>query len=315
MKYGIGTQSKNVVYSSNPEEGFRRLSKAGFNCCDFSLNDYLKNIKIYKGEFNRFFDKSIDEIYDFFLPFKDGAKDAGIEINQMHMPYPIFVPGGDEEKNHYLWNIVAPKSMEVCNFFGCKNIVVHGLKLIDLLGSESVEWSETERFLDSIIPYAIDHGITICIENLYNSNKSGTRKVDGPCCDVNRNVERIDRINERYDAEVMGFCFDTGHANLVNIDFEHFITTLGHRLKVLHMHDNDGIGDLHQLPFVFTKTRENKSSTDWDGFIRGMKNIEFDQVLSFETAPVLTAFPDEMKDDCLRMIARTGEYFWDKINE
>lgn len=37
------------------------------------------------------------------------------------------------------------------------------------------------------------------------------------------------------------FCFDTGHANFVGIDFEKFITTLGNRLKVLHLHDNDGI--------------------------------------------------------------------------
>ena len=111
----------------------------------------------------------------------------------------------------------------------------------------------------------------------------------------------------------MGFCFDTGHANLVGIDFEDFITTIGNRLKVLHIHDNDGIGDLHQIPFTFTKNRENVSSTDWEGFIRGLRKIRFDKVLSFETAPVLSAFPEMMKQDVLGFLAGIGRYFAGEI--
>ena len=94
---------------------------------------------------------------------------------------------------------------------------------------------------------------------------------------------------------------------------ERFITGLGHRVKVLHIHDNDGVMDLHQIPFTFTKTRENKASTDWDGFVRGLKNIRYDRVLNFETAPVLSAFPEEMKQDALAFIAKVGEYFSGKI--
>ena len=111
----------------------------------------------------------------------------------------------------------------------------------------------------------------------------------------------------------MGFCFDTGHANLVGIDFEDFIKTLDYRLKVLHIHDNDGIGDLHQMPFTFTRSRENTASTDWEGFIRGLRAIGYQGVLSFETAPVLTAFPEEMKKDVLKLIVRVGEYFGRRI--
>lgn len=120
-------------------------------------------------------------------------------------------------------------------------------------------------------------------------------------------------MNERYQAEVLGFCFDTGHANLVGLDFEDFLTTLGSRLKVLHIHDNDGVADLHQVPFTFTRTRENVTSTDWEGFIRGLRKIGFDHVLSFETAPVLTAFPQELKAQALTLIAQIGAYFAKKI--
>lgn len=309
----IGVQSKGVVSEQNPLEGFEILKRAGFSCCDFSLNSYLMNSALYDFQLNDFFNRSANELADFFLPCIESAKAAGIRINQMHMPYPNYVPGAPDELNAYLANVVAPKSMDICALFQCPYIVVHGFKLEQYLGSEEAEWKKTEGFLESLAPMAKKSGITICIENLYTS--VGSHIVEGPCCDARKAAERIDRMNAKYGAEVLGFCFDTGHANLVGIDMEDFITTLGVRLKVLHIHDNDGIGDLHQIPFTFTRSRENKSLTDWEGFLRGLKKIRYDKVLSFETAPVLSAFPEVMKQDTLQFIARIGEYFAGELEE
>ncbi len=307
----IGVQTKNIINDDCPGKGFALLAQTGFHCVDFSLNDYLRNSAIYQSKRNAFFDKSTVELEEFFTPHKKGAQKAGIAIHQLHMPYPIYVPGGDEELNAYLWNVVAPKSLEICAFFGCSYLVVHGFKLARFLGSEEVEWEQTEKFLNFLAPMAKEMGITLCIENLYDS--IGGHLVEGPCCHAGKAVERIRRMNDKYGAEVVGFCFDTGHANLIGLDFEKFITTLGSHLKVLHIHDNDGASDLHQLPFTFTRTRENLPSTDWEGFISGLKKIRFDGALSFETAPVLNAFPEEMKADVLALIAGTGKYLRSRI--
>lgn len=137
--------------------------------------------------------------------------------------------------------------------------------------------------------------------------------VEGPGCNAEKAAERIDRMNDKYGAQVLGFCFDTGHANLVGLDFERFLRTLGSRLKVLHIHDNDGVRDLHQIPFTFTRTRENLSSTDWYGFIQGLKAVQFEGVLSFETAPVLTSFPLELKQNALEFIYNIGMYFGNQL--
>ena len=307
----IGVQTQNIVNDDYPEEGFTMLRRAGFTCADFGLNGYLSNEMLYNFELNSFFDQSVPELEHFFAPHKQGAAAAGIVINQMHMPYPIYVPKADREINDYLWNLVAPKSMAVCHYLDCKYIVIHGFKLARLLGSEELEWQETERFIDSLAPVAKEFGITICVENIYTN--IGNHIIEGSCCDAKKAAARIDWMNERYGAEVLGFCFDTGHANLIGIDMEDFITTLGKRLKVLHIHDNDGGSDLHQIPFTFTRNRENVSSTDWNGFIRGLRKISFDGVLSFETAPVLSAFPSVMKQDVLRFIAQIGSYFAGEI--
>ena len=312
MIRGIGTQTKNVIDDTEPIAGFQLLRDTGFDSCDFSLNSYLLNTDLYRERVNKFFDAPIDELKDYFRPQKEAAAGAGIVINQMHMPYPIYVPGAAKEINTYLLDEVAPKSMEICAYLECPAIVVHGLKLRQHLGSEEAEWQRTEAFLDTVLPMAKEMGIVVCIENLYNGVNG--HMTEGPGTDARISAERIDSINERYGAGVLGFCFDTGHANLLGIDMRKFIVTLGKRIKVLHIHDNDGISDLHQLPFTFTRTRENEPSTDWKGFIQGMADIDFDGVLSFETAPVLSAFPEEMKADALRLIAATGRYFKDKIN-
>ena len=308
----LGVQTNNVIEDNCPQDGFALLKRAGFSCADFSLNGYLKNTDVYKSDINQFFSRSVQDLEAFFGSHKQGAAEEGILISQMHMPYPIYVPGGDKELNDYLREVVAPKSMSLCSFFQCPYIVIHSYKLALYLGSERREWEQTEQFLDTILPMAKEMGITICIENLYDS--VGGHLVEGPCCNAVKAAERIDRINDKYHAEILGFCFDTGHANLIGVDFENFITILGHRLKVLHIHDNDGRQDLHQIPFTFTATRENKSSTDWDGFIRGLRNIQFDGVLSFETAPVLNAFPEGMKETVLGFIAQIGKYFAEQIN-
>lgn len=64
-----------------------------------------------------------------------------------------------------------------------------------------------------------------------------------------------------------------------------------------------------KLNVSFTKSRENKTFTDWNGFIKGLKRTHFNGALSFETAPVLTTFPDEIKTDVLGFVADIGRYF------
>lgn len=308
----IGLQTHNAISDEHPAEDFMALKEAGFSCADFSLHYYLKNTDIYRENLNSFFDKDIEELKEYFRPHKEGAEAAGIDIFQMHMPYPILVPNAKEEVNHYLQDVMAPKSLEICSFLNCKYIVIHGFKIAKYIGSEEEEWKHTEAFIRKHAPMVKELGITICVENLYES--VGSHIVEGPCCNARKAAERIDRINEDYGAEVVGFCFDTGHANIAGIDFEDFLMILGKRLKVLHIHDNDGIRDLHQIPFTFTRTRDNKPSTDWDGFIRALKVTGFDGVLNFETSPVLGSFPPEMRGDVLRFIARIGNYFAEQID-
>jgi sugar phosphate isomerase/epimerase len=309
----VGVQSSVAVNHEEPLEDLKRLKEIGFSSIDFSLHSYLTNKDLYKTKKSPFFDKSEEELCDYFSALKNGCKETGIEIFQMHMPYPNYVPTASKKFNDYLREVMAVKSMKICDYLGCKYIVIHGFKLSRFLGSEELEWQETQKFLEFLAPFAAEHGITMCVENIYES--AGSHIIEGPCCNAAKAVTRIDEMNDKYGAEVVGFCFDTGHANLVGIKFQEFIETLGPRLKVLHVHDNDGMADLHQVPFTFTRSRENSPSTDWDGFLKGLSAIGYDGVISFETSPVLKSFPPELREDALRLIYKIGCYFGEKVDE
>ena len=311
MALELSVQTKELIQDENPVAGFAEMARAGFTCADFSLNQYLLNLDIYKERLNPIFNQTVEELEAFFEPQRAAAERAGVRIHQMHMPYPIYVPQASTKVNRYLAQEVAPKSLRVAQFFDCKYIVVHGFKLRKYLGSEQAEWEQTEAFLTELAPLAKECGVTMCIENLYDGLAG--HMVEGPCCDAQRAAERIDRMNERFGAEVLGFCFDSGHANLIGLDFETFLRTLGPRLKVLHLHDNDGISDLHQIPYTFAKSRENTTSTDWDGLLRGLRAIHYEGTLNFETAPVLTAFPDGLQRVALHTLADIGRYWAKEI--
>lgn len=114
----IGVQTKNIVNDYYPEKGFAMLGCAGFTCADFSLNGYLSNTSLYRFELNSFFDQSVTELERFFTPHKKAAGSAGIQINQMHMPYPSYIPNAPKPVNDYLMHTVTPKSLKICAFFG-----------------------------------------------------------------------------------------------------------------------------------------------------------------------------------------------------
>ena len=88
---------------------------------DFSLNMYLKNTDLYQDRLNGFFDQSIDELKAYFTPHVEAAKKCGIRIHQMHMPYPNWIPTAKDHVNDYLLHEMAPKSMQLSEFLGCRN--------------------------------------------------------------------------------------------------------------------------------------------------------------------------------------------------
>ena len=136
------------------------------------------------------------------------------------------------------------------------------------------------------------------------------------CSDPQEAVEYIDKLNETAGKELFAFCYDLGHATLLGKNVRRSINTLGHRLQVLHIHDNDGVKDIHMQPYAYRRGGGGSAYvTDWEGFIQGLRDIDYKGVLSFETFNSVTALPEELKPAMLNYIAAVGKYFAKRLEK
>nr|MCR4907954.1 TIM barrel protein [Lachnospiraceae bacterium] len=90
---------------------------------------------------------------------------------------------------------------------------------------------------------------------------------------------------------------------------------LGKHIKILHIHDNNGKEDLHQLPCSFRDPEGKGGGVDWEEWIEAMKEIGYEGALSFETFPCMNAFPPELQEAALRAICGVGRYFASRLEE
>ncbi len=300
----VGVQTKGIAEKKSVESGLELIAQAGFDCVDINLDVYLTNSDLYSGTVNAFFNQSEEELEGCFAVFKEAMERYGLRPSQMHAPYPVMVPGR-KEQNQYMAEQVIPKSLHIASFLGVPYVVIHPWKL-QYRTSRRDEWEENREYFSSLIPLARKYEVVICLENLYEG--LGSRLVEGVGGDISQMIRMIEELNREAGEERFGFCLDTGHLNLIRRDPRAVIRELGSHLKILHLHDNDGWGDLHQLPFTFGM-EDGGRGVDWTGVLEGLGDICYEGVLSFETYPSLGSFPEALIPAVLRAIERTGRYF------
>ena len=148
-------------------------------------------------------------------------------------------------------------------------------------------WEINLTFMRKLLETAKEYGITICFENMPMNNFSISKPEDI--------LEFVKAIND----DNFKICLDTGHLARFQVSKTgDAIRLLGDNIKVLHTHDNMGDSDTHQFPYT--------GIIDWKDFEKALKDINFDGVLSMETAPKADLSDDEFekKSKELAIIAR-----------
>ena len=128
-----------------------------------------------------------------------------------------------------------------------------------------------KRSLDELMPVLEKNQVRIAVENTV--------------CDT---FETIADLLNTYPEEYLGFTYDSGHGNVGDrwtFDPPHpgegldYLDQWKHRLQAVHLHDNDGLSDCHQPPFMGTVDWERLAkiiaessyvAPGKDGFIRPM---------------------------------------------
>ena len=289
-----------------PEKGYAMLKRAGIDGIQFGMGHYLMPGKVVRAGGPSIMDEPLETIIEAVRPYKEAADKAGIVVSQVHAPFPVWVEYS-EDINRRMIDITR-KAIAVTEYMGSHQCIIHPAapQENNKRLSDEEEWAINKAIYTALIPDLKQHHVMGLLENMFSRGDEGTRFAS-VCSDFYEAARWIDELNEIAGEELFGFCFDTGHCHLARENVYRAVKLMGPRIKALHMHDNAGHLDQHVAPYTGT--------LDWEGFLRGMKEIGYRGDLNFEAPNAIDKYPPEMEEECLRLLAAVGRYFEKRITE
>lgn len=219
--------------------------------------------------------------------------EAGVDFVDAHAPFrdfgDLFIPDERDRREMIARQklnllLVNEMGVDTCTFHvGSKYYADHTLD----------EHREAlYRSLDELLPLAEELNITICLENLVRPLSTADDLVS---------------YMKKYDSPHLGVCLDVGHANLKEKGEQHpdseavpawavaglpvrweknIAETLQPYVVNCHIHDNNGVGDEHDLP--------GRGNIDWGRIVKllleapRLKNIQCEVLTARRNTPIRT---------------------------
>lgn len=162
--------------------------------------------------------------------------------------------------------------------YGGRAVVMHAGVFAD--GKVSAPaYDQLRHSLDELMVYSRQVGVPIALENGWEDDYAF-----------------LDELLSAYPPEYVGFCFDSGHANL-GTKAGTPPQSLADRLLVVHLHDNDGQHDQHKMPLT--------GIIDWPKVMTWIHTSPYDGCLTMEASFASSGMTDEM--DFLHAAYASGE--------
>lgn len=254
------------------------FAEAGFDGIDFN------------SDLQEYYDDTHDK--EFYKNLRKYAEDKGICFSQAHAPFASVFEDKEQTQKRF-FEIV--KGMEHSAILGAEMIVVHASNHLDVSNVENYEalFESDMNLYTKLIPYAEEFGIKIAIENINGA--------------ITRTPEWLIKLYDELNNDVFCVCFDVGHGNVTGVDPAEAIRKIGSRIKCTHIHDNDGLGDQHTLPFSGT--------IDWDSVMKAFADISYNGDLSYEAGLFVRNNPKELMVESAKYMAKVGKFLIGKCNE
>lgn len=263
----IYSQTTRIVGEKNNVDGFKlgikRLEDSKFNYGN--LNFFEIQELLDKDNYGEIFDDLVD-----FL------NNSAITFNIAHAPihYPFFFNTYYTRADIGILKDRILKAIDISKRVGVKKIVIHVGTYLDENYDYNIEKSieHNIKYLAPFVEKAVENNILVAIENGTQMQKDEPRfKNTAPYID--ELIKIVEYYNKKYNKEVLGICFDFGHANVGNLDIYKEIVKIGNKLIVTHIHDNYGT-DSHNQPFDGT--------INWKYVRRALIDINYNGELTSE---------------------------------
>lgn len=250
-------------------DSLRTLALAGFDSVDYNLYKYSVRDPI-----SPFWQMSDEEHIRYAKDLKTVADEMGIIVGQVHSPYPTYFPSNDKIEQVLAFQ---KRSIQIANILASPYIVIHPNVPPEAKTPDEVEQAVelNMQYYKRLFEDLKRYGVQVGIENMFNWDWD----VDKPLPTVASTAEcmayMVDTLNNMCGEQLFVACLDTGHAVLTGGgDPARMVDILGSRLKLLHIHDNDGKRDRHYRPF--------SGVIDWEKFAKALVANNYQGVLSLE---------------------------------
>jgi len=255
------------------EAAIKIVADAGFKGLDYSMFDLTRE------------DNPVNhsDYESRMQSFRKIAEDCGVCFNQTHAPFPSFKKDEVEYNAKTLPMLI--RAIEATAILGAPHVVMHPQPVGDGTLEKNIE------FFSNLAPYCKQYGVKIAIENLIAPSYFGA-------------APELAGLLDALDPQCFTGLVDIGHAS-INGNAAEFLRGMGSRVTALHVHDNDGVHDSHNMPY-------NKG-LNWDEICAALKEIDYKGDLTYEAGFYVRQFPKELAPAAYRMMAQTGEYLISKI--
>lgn len=284
---------KLVTTTNRPEERFgtkeaiRLIKEAGFDGYDASMFSMVR--KDDECGYNT------DGYRQYAESLRSYADSIGLECLQAHAPFPSTRPD-DDEYNEMAYSQIV-RSIEIASILGAPIIIVHPVQHLDYRIYKEELFNMSMDFYKSLIPYAEKFNVKIAVENMFQtSTVRNNTIVDSTCAHKDEFIRYIDSLNSPY----ITACLDIGHTNVVSDNPSNMIEALGDRIGCFHIHDNNGIRDLHTLPFL--------GNLDWHEITKSIAKIGYSGHFTYEADSFMYRMDNELIPTALKFMEQVGRH-------
>ena len=198
------------------------------------------------------------DIYSVLYSLGNRASKRGLTIPVCHLPF--YMPNPDDKAAMKPFVRGLIEGIKAAAYLKIPAAVIHPIVRHSSMCNYNRWKEENLAFFAPLCELAGKKGVTLCIENMTGIPYAHQPKelVFGS------RAKDICWLADKLDT---GICWDFGHANLTGLCQSAELNTAGDRLRMVHIHDNNGKTDTHLNPF--------DGEVDWQDAAEGLRAIGF----------------------------------------
>lgn len=272
-------------YYTSYEEKIKALYEIGYRYIDISLY----NTDCFKERFMR------DDWEAEAKKLKAFSDALGVRLVLSHAPNTN--PLAEDNMIDF-----TKRAIEVLNVLGIDRMVYHAGWEAGI--DKENFFRRNEEYLRELLPLAEANNIKLLVENGNGANQRNMYYFFTGS-DMREFIEKVNH-------PLLHACWDIGHANIEGHQYED-IMVLGEHLLAIHVHDNKGKADYHELLFTGTVNMDEVMCALIDSHYKGYFTFETERILRpasgvFERSQKLIMAPVKIKDMAEKLCYEMGKY-------